>query len=58
MNQITFRNIHTFGQIFFENDLYKHIHHSGLLKMYDANFIEFKKMPEVEEIKGASDYLR
>lgn len=58
MKSFTFRNIHKQGQIVFENHLYKHNHFPEMLLMYDDNFIQFKKMPLVDEFKEAARYLR
>lgn len=58
MNSISFENIYTVGHVVFENDQYKHVHYTEMLVRYDSNFIEFKKLPSLEEFKEAASYLR
>ncbi|KAA0546266.1 GNAT family N-acetyltransferase [Bacillus sp. BGMRC 2118] len=58
MKQITFDHIDNPATIYAENELYRHFHYPEMLKRYDSNFIEFKKMPTVEEFKKAADFLR
>ncbi|MFD1737807.1 GNAT family N-acetyltransferase [Bacillus salitolerans] len=58
MKQVTFENIYTPAQIVLENDLYKHFHFPEMLLRYDSNFIDFKKMPSIEEFMSAASYLR
>lgn len=58
MKQITFEAIYTLGRLEFENELYKHIHYPDMLIRYDSNYIEFKRMPSLEEFKEAEHYLK
>jgi len=58
MNNITFKNIHHFGDVICETDLYELIHFSDMLLFYDANFLRFKRMPTIQEFKDAEKFLR
>jgi GNAT superfamily N-acetyltransferase len=58
MEQITFKEIYVFGQVVLEENLYKHIHYPEMLLRYDSNFVEFKRMPSLEEFKTVEAYLR
>ncbi|OLS33707.1 GNAT family N-acetyltransferase [Bacillus sp. MRMR6] len=58
MEQITFKEIYVLGQVVAEGNLYKHIHDPEMLLRYDSNFVEFKRMPSIEEFKTAEAYLR
>ncbi|MFS0674833.1 GNAT family N-acetyltransferase [Ornithinibacillus sp. 179-J 7C1 HS] len=56
--KVTFENIDTIGHVIEENALYKHYHYPEMLIRYDSNFIAFKRMPTLEEFKGAEAFLR
>ena len=58
MKKITFTDIHTIGHVIAENELYKQVHYPEMLNRYDSNFIEFKKMPSLDEFIDTADYLR
>jgi GNAT superfamily N-acetyltransferase len=58
MKKVTFTDIHTVGHVNAENELYKQIHYPEMLNRYDSNFIEFKKMPSLDEFIESADYLR
>ncbi|GAB4075053.1 GNAT family N-acetyltransferase [Barrientosiimonas marina] len=58
MQQITFENIYTLGNIATENALYRHFHYPDMLISYDSNFIEFKVLPSLTEFKRVEIYLR
>lgn len=58
MKQPTFEDIHNPAKLYAENELYKHYHYPEMLVRYDSNFIDFKKMPTVEEFNEAASYLR
>ncbi|RDW16198.1 GNAT family N-acetyltransferase [Oceanobacillus chungangensis] len=58
MKTITFADIHIIGDVITEKELYKQIHYPELLNRYDSNFIQFKRMPSLEEFIGAANYLR
>ncbi|WP_175989241.1 GNAT family N-acetyltransferase [Bacillus sp. Marseille-Q1617] len=58
MKEITFDDIYTVGEVIVENDLYSHVHYPKMLKRYDSNFLEFKRMPSTEEFKSAAKYLK
>lgn len=58
MSLITFKHIYYRGQIVHENDLYLHKHTVEMLLLYDGNFLQFKRMPSLEELQGAETYLR
>lgn len=58
MKKITFKDIYTPGIAIFENEQYIHVHDSKMLLRYDSNFLEFKKMPSINQFKEAAEYLR
>jgi GNAT superfamily N-acetyltransferase len=58
MKHITFNNIYKAGQVIFENELYRHNHNPEVLLQYDSNFIQFKKMPTLQEFNETHSYLR
>lgn len=58
MSKITFENIYTVGHIVEENDQYLHVHYPEMLVRYDSNFIEFKSMPSMDQLKEVAAYLR
>ncbi|MGE8206984.1 GNAT family N-acetyltransferase [Heyndrickxia sp. NPDC080065] len=58
METITFENIYTLGHIEYENDFYKHYHYPEMLIRYDSNFLDFKRMPSLEEFLASAVYLR
>ncbi|SET72753.1 Acetyltransferase (GNAT) domain-containing protein [Salinibacillus kushneri] len=51
MTKWTFDHIETIGHLIDENDLYKHYHYPEMLIRYDSNFMEFKRMPSLQELK-------
>lgn len=51
MVEVSFNDIHTYGEIVQENDLYFQKHSPETLLIYDANFVQFKRMPTLEEFK-------
>lgn len=57
MENITFNNIYTLGNVVFEDETFKHFHYPEMLVRYDSNFIEFKKMPSLDEFQKAVNYL-
>ncbi|MBM6616589.1 GNAT family N-acetyltransferase [Bacillus suaedaesalsae] len=58
MKHVTFENIDNPATIFAENELYRHYHYPEMLKRYDSNFIDFKKMPTVDSFKETANFLR
>jgi ribosomal protein S18 acetylase RimI-like enzyme len=58
MEKISFKEIYVLGQVVAEENLYKHIHYPEMLLRYDSNFVEFKRMPSMEEFNTAEVYLR
>ncbi|MFG6149309.1 GNAT family N-acetyltransferase [Halobacillus sp. B23F22_1] len=54
---ITFNNIHRIGHHIYENETYHHYHYPEMLARYDSNFLQFKKLPALEEFKEAYSYL-
>lgn len=58
MKQITFKDIHTYGNIVNENDQIRHLHYPDMLSRYDSNFIEFKSMPSLAKFIEVESYLR
>lgn len=58
MEQISFEDIYLLGQVVRETELYRHYHYPEMLARYDSNFIEFKRMPNLEEFKESVNYLR
>ncbi|TCP29024.1 acetyltransferase (GNAT) family protein [Scopulibacillus darangshiensis] len=58
MSVFTFKDIQTVGQVIAENELYRHYHFPEMLSMYDSNFIEFKRIPSLDEFKQSAEYLR
>ncbi|MGR3764276.1 GNAT family N-acetyltransferase [Rossellomorea sp. NS-SX7] len=58
MREITFEDIYTIGDVIFENDMYRHVHYPEMLIRYDSNFLEFKRMPSVDQFTSAAKYLR
>jgi ribosomal protein S18 acetylase RimI-like enzyme len=58
MQQITFEHIHKSGQVVLNNELFKHFHFQEVLLMYNGNFIEFKRVPTLEEFIQTKNYLQ
>ncbi|WP_088034280.1 GNAT family N-acetyltransferase [Evansella clarkii] len=58
MQNITFENIHVSGKVILENDFFRQVHFEEMLNQYDSNFIEFKRMPTLEQFQEKADYLR
>lgn len=58
MMMINFDKLHYYGEVIYENDLYKHVHFPDNPVFYWANFISFKRMPELDEFKQTSSYLK
>ena len=56
--KVTFKDINILGDIIYEDDLVKHYHFQEMLSRYDSNFIEFKKIPSVEEFQQWEITLR
>ncbi|WP_052044357.1 DUF5613 domain-containing protein [Alkalihalobacillus alcalophilus] len=56
--KITFKDTFELGDIIFENDLFSHSHFAKVKIMYDANFVEFKVMPSLEQFIMAERYLK
>lgn len=56
--QITFENIHIHSHLVDENELYKHFHFPEMLSRYDSNYIEFKRLPTLNELKQAEGFLK
>lgn len=55
---ISFDNVHKFGNILFETQLFKHYHFPDMLNYYSENFVAFKQMPSIHEFESTSSYLR
>lgn len=55
---VTFEQIYNSGNIIFENELIQHRHDAGILSRYDSNFIQFKKMPNEQQLASQMDYLK
>ncbi|WP_019152616.1 GNAT family N-acetyltransferase [Robertmurraya massiliosenegalensis] len=53
-----FEHIFYRGKIIFENELFKHYHTAEMLLLYDGNFLQFKRMPSLEECEKAVEYLK
>lgn len=58
MDAITFKNIFYRGRVVFEDELIRHYHTAELLVYYDGNFLQFKRMPRIDEWLRAFEYLR
>lgn len=58
MEQITFEDIYLAGELREETGLYRHYHYPEMLTRYDSNFIQFKRMPTLEEFEKAASYLK
>ncbi|GAA0342526.1 GNAT family N-acetyltransferase [Bacillus carboniphilus] len=58
MKNLTFDHIYTIGEQVAETDLYTHFHYPEMLIRYDSNFIQFKKMPNLQEFQQTAHYLR
>lgn len=58
MQNITFENIHVSGKVISENDFFRQVHFEEMLNQYDSNFIEFKRMPTLEQFQEKAEYLR
>lgn len=58
MDAITFKNIFYRGRVVFEDELIKHYHTEELLVYYSGNFLQFKRMPRIDEWLRAFEYLR
>ncbi|MCP1143205.1 GNAT family N-acetyltransferase [Lysinibacillus endophyticus] len=56
--KVTFVQINILGEIIYEDDYVKHYHFQEMLTRYDSNYIEFKKMPSVEEFQQWEKSLR
>lgn len=57
MSRLNFKNIYTAGAVVNESDLYIHYHNPKMLIKYDDNYLEFLKMPTLEQFKEAAAYL-
>lgn len=55
---ISFANIHKFGNVIFEDELIQHYHFPEMLNYYSGNFITFKRMPSIDEFKETADCLK
>lgn len=58
MKNFSFNHIYYRGKIVFENDLFLHYHTAEMLLLYDGNFLQFKRMPTIEECQSAIHYLK
>lgn len=58
MNQISFTDTYTLGEIVLENEHYRHYHYPEMLVRYDSNFIEFKQGSTLQEFIKAEEYLK
>lgn len=58
MDAITFKNIFYRGRVVFEDELIRHYHTEELLVYYSGNFLQFKRMPRIDEWLRAFEYLR
>ncbi|WP_413374857.1 GNAT family N-acetyltransferase [Alkalihalobacillus sp. 1P02AB] len=56
--KITFKHTFELGEIIFENELFSHYHFAKVKIIYDANFIEFKMMPSLEQFIVTETYLK
>ncbi|NCU17763.1 GNAT family N-acetyltransferase [Pallidibacillus pasinlerensis] len=55
---ISFANIHNFGNVIIEDELIQHYHFPEMLNYYSGNFITFKRMPSIDEFKETADCLK
>ncbi|SOC25675.1 acetyltransferase (GNAT) family protein [Ureibacillus xyleni] len=56
--RVSFEQINIIGDIIYEDENLKHYHYSEMLSRYDSNFIEFKRMPTIEEFQLWETSLR
>ncbi|WP_174612825.1 GNAT family N-acetyltransferase [Virgibacillus ihumii] len=57
MKQFTFKDTNTIGHLVNENKLYEQFHYPEMPIRYDSSFIEFKRMPMLDQFKEAEKYL-
>lgn len=57
MIDVSFSHTHTYGEIVQENELYIQKHFPTALLVYEANFVQFKRMPSLEEFKEVEKNL-
>lgn len=57
MKQFTFNDSNTIGHLIEANKLYQQYHYPEMPVRYDSSFIEFKRMPTLEEFKETEQYL-
>ncbi|GAA0498169.1 GNAT family N-acetyltransferase [Salinibacillus aidingensis] len=58
MAKWTFNHIETIGHITEDNDFYRQYHYPEMLIRYDSNFIEFKQMPTLVQLKELEQNMR
>ncbi|WP_164669440.1 GNAT family N-acetyltransferase [Virgibacillus doumboii] len=57
MKQYTFKDTNTIGHLIENNELYEQYHYPEMPVRYDSSFIEFKRMPTIDEFKESEKYL-
>lgn len=58
VEQFTFKDTNTIGHLIEENELYDQYHYPEMPIRYDSSFIEFKRIPTLEEFKLAEKQLK
>lgn len=58
MEKVTYKNIHKEGKRIKETSDWFHVHNEEMLLQYDSNYIQFKKMPTIQEFELVEDYLK
>ncbi len=58
MKKYTFDHVYTTGRIIHENELFQHYHDPELKIRYDSNFIQFKRLPSLDEFINTEAWLR
>ena len=58
MEKVTYKNIHKEGKRIKETSDWFHVHNEEMLLQYDSNYIQFKRMPTIQEFELVEDYLK
>ncbi|WP_077325167.1 GNAT family N-acetyltransferase [Virgibacillus siamensis] len=58
MGKFTFKDTDTIGHLITENELYEQYHYPEMPIRFDSNFIEFRRMPTLNEFKQTESFLR
>jgi len=58
MNNITFEQIYILGHSINDNEIYQQYHYPEMLHRYDSNFIQWKKMPTLIQLKEIEQAFR